>query len=338
MEPISTSDIHLFEGFQLDRRRGGLFHADGHGGYVPVAIGSRALDLLDILVQRHGELVSKDEIMTAVWRGTVVAESNIPIQILALRRILDHGRGRGSCIQTVSGRGYRFVAPVMCASGHDLVGAPEIDTAAALVDHAFRAERRPVTVLSGGFLGFPLSSRELDPEDLRDVFEALHEALAEVVRRYGGYAANFDGEALLAYFGYPIAHEDDAERAVRAGLALIDATERFEVANRLQARIGIATGLVVIGDVIGKNKGSQPGVVGAALALATRLQALAQPSTLVIADSTQRQVGALFELDDLGALEPGDASRRIWRVRRERRGASRFEALRSGGYAPRRTG
>ena len=95
---VVGSGIFEFERFRLDRRRGGLFRADKHGAFVPVAIGSRALDVLCVLDQRHGDLVSKDEIMTAVWPGIVVADSNLPIQVLALRRVLDRGRGGGSCI------------------------------------------------------------------------------------------------------------------------------------------------------------------------------------------------------------------------------------------------
>jgi DNA-binding winged helix-turn-helix (wHTH) protein len=102
----------LFEGFCLDLRVGGLFQADENGALVPVSIGSRGLDLLTLLVRRHGDLVSKDEIMTAVWPGMIVEDSNLPTQISALRRVLDRGRSNGSCIQTVSGRGYRFVAAV----------------------------------------------------------------------------------------------------------------------------------------------------------------------------------------------------------------------------------
>jgi class 3 adenylate cyclase len=329
MDTGAASEIFLFEGFRLDRRGGGLFHADEQGVFVPVAVGSRALSVLCALVERHGDLVSKDEIMTAVWPGIVVADSNLPIQILALRRILDHGRTHGSFIQTVAGRGYRFVASVTHPSGNKLDEAAEIEAPTTSVGHGSLAERRPVTVLSGGILGFPLSSTELDPEELLDTMGALQRALTDVVSRYGGFAANLHGDAFFAYFGYPVAHEDDAERAVRTGLTLIDEIQRFEAPNRLQASIGIATGLVVIGDVIAERTGPQPSLVGAAPSLATRLQALAEPNTLLIADTTRRQVGAIFELEDLGSLSLSGASQRIWRVRRERRGLSRFEALHS---------
>jgi TolB-like protein/DNA-binding winged helix-turn-helix (wHTH) protein len=113
MDELAADEVFLFEGFRLDRRAGGLFRADENGALIPLSIGSRALDLLILLVRRHGDLVSKDEIMTAVWPGMIVEDSNLPTQISALRKLLDRGRSQGSCIQTVSGRGYRFVAPVM---------------------------------------------------------------------------------------------------------------------------------------------------------------------------------------------------------------------------------
>jgi DNA-binding winged helix-turn-helix (wHTH) protein len=99
MDLLGTGQVFLFEGFCLDRRGGGLFRRDRHGAFVPVSLGSRALDMLSLLAQRHGELVSKDEIMTAVWRGMVVEDGNLPTQISALRRILDQGRAGGSCIR-----------------------------------------------------------------------------------------------------------------------------------------------------------------------------------------------------------------------------------------------
>jgi DNA-binding winged helix-turn-helix (wHTH) protein len=112
VDELAAEEILLFDDFRLDRRAGGLFRADQSGVLVPVVIGSRALDLLILLVGRHGDLVVKDEIMTTVWPGMVVEDSNLPTQISALRRVLDQGRSQGSCIQTVSGRGYRFPAAV----------------------------------------------------------------------------------------------------------------------------------------------------------------------------------------------------------------------------------
>src|SRR5215472_372118 len=113
MDALVTADVFLFEGFRLDRR--GLSRCDDQGCYVPVPLGSRALEVLGVLVHRPGDLVSRDEIMNVVWPGVVVESSNLPVQIAALRRVLDEGRPNGSCIQTVPGRGYRFVASVTLA-------------------------------------------------------------------------------------------------------------------------------------------------------------------------------------------------------------------------------
>src|SRR5271169_1980052 len=112
MDALAAADVFLFEGFRLDRRGGGLFRRDERGVFVPMAMGSRALDILGVLVEQPGKLISRDEIIAAVWPATVVEDNNLSTQIAALRRVLDQGRGEGSCIQTVSGRGYRFVAPV----------------------------------------------------------------------------------------------------------------------------------------------------------------------------------------------------------------------------------
>lgn len=247
MDAIANREIFLFERFRLDRQGGGLFRADDEGAFVPVTIGSRALDVLSVLVERHGRLVSKDEIMATVWPATVVTDSNLPIQILALRRILDRGRTQGSCIQTVAGRGYRFVASVTNpdADAHKEV----LDLGVSTVSCAAPAERRPLTVLSGDVVGLPFSASDADPEELLGPMAALYREFSAVIGQYDGFLANFPGEAILAYFGYPAAHEDDAERAVRAALSLVKSAGRF----------------VVIGDLIGEGGGRRPSVVGGAL-------------------------------------------------------------------------
>src|SRR5271155_2859600 len=114
MAALATSDIFLFEDLRLDRR--GLFRRDERGAFLPMALGARALDVLGVLVGRAGDLVSRDEIIAAVWPATVVEDDNLNMQIAALRRVLDHGRVEGSCIQTIPGRGYRFTAAVTRAA------------------------------------------------------------------------------------------------------------------------------------------------------------------------------------------------------------------------------
>jgi class 3 adenylate cyclase/tetratricopeptide (TPR) repeat protein len=177
-----------------------------------------------------------------------------------------------------------------------------------------------------------LSSR-LDPEDLREVIAAYHRAVTEVVAGFDGFVAKYMGDGVLVYFGYPRAHEDDAERAVRAGLGSIDAVGQLDIGSaRLQARVGIATGLVVVGDLIGEGSAQEQSVVGETPNLAARLQALATPASLVIAASTRRQIGELFTLEDIGQqhLAGFTEPQRAWRVLGESGEISRFEALRSG--------
>src|SRR5258707_9754271 len=139
------------------------------------------------------------------------------------------------------------------------------------------------------------------------------------------------GDGVLIYFGYPEAHEDDAERAVRAGIAVIDAVGRLATPERLNVRLGIASGLVVVGDLIGEGSAQERGVIGETPNLAARLQTLAQPGTLVIAESTRRQIGTLFEIEDLGPqpLAGFAELQRAWRAVGESGVLSRFEALRS---------
>jgi class 3 adenylate cyclase len=193
------------------------------------------------------------------------------------------------------------------------------------------AERRQLTVMFCDLVGStPLSTR-FDPEDLREMIGAYHRCVADTVARFAGFVAKYMGDGVLVYFGYPEAHEDDAERAVRAGLAIIDAVGRLATPEPLNVRLGVASGLVVVGDLIGAGAAQERGVVGETPNLAARLQALATHGTLVIAESTRRQIGALFEIEDLG-LQPlaGFAEpQRAWRVVGESGVLSRFEALRS---------
>ncbi len=194
------------------------------------------------------------------------------------------------------------------------------------------AERRQLTVMFCDLVGStPLSTR-FDPEDLREIVGAYHRCVTDTVGRFGGFVAKYMGDGVLIYFGYPEAHEDDAERAARAGLAVIDAVGRLATQEPLNVRIGIATGLVVVGDLIGAGAAQERGVVGETPNLAARLQALARPGTLVVADSTRRQIGTLFEIEDLGPqpLAGFAEPQRAWRVVGESGVVSRFEALRSG--------
>jgi class 3 adenylate cyclase/predicted ATPase len=200
-----------------------------------------------------------------------------------------------------------------------------------------QAERRQVTVMFCDLTGSTALSARLDPEDLREVIAAYHRAVAETIATFDGFVAKYMGDGVLVYFGYPRAHEDDAERAVRAGLASVDAIGRLDVKSvELQARIGIATGLVVVGDLIGEGSAQEQSVVGETPNLAARLQALAEAGTVVIAAGTRRLVGDLFEYRDLGPAEVRGIAAPVlaWQVLRPSSVASRFEALRGSALTP----
>jgi class 3 adenylate cyclase/tetratricopeptide (TPR) repeat protein len=221
-------------------------------------------------------------------------------------------------------------APAAAAPG------PPAETTAILAPRG-EAERRQLTVMFCDLVGSTALSARLDPEDLREVIAAYHRAAADTVRGLDGFVAKYMGDGVLVYFGYPRAHEDDAERAVRAGLGVIDAVGRLDVrSDRLQARIGIATGLVVVGDLIGEGSAQEQSVVGETPNLAARLQVLAEPGAVVIAASTRRLVGDLFEYRDLGAVEVKGIAAPVpaWRVLRPSGVASRFEALRGSALTP----
>jgi class 3 adenylate cyclase len=199
------------------------------------------------------------------------------------------------------------------------VSAPETTTPA-------EAERRQLTVMFCDLVGSTALSARLDPEDLRGIIGSYHRCITETVESFGGFVARYMGDGVLAYFGYPRADEHDAERAIRCGLAAVDRVSQLKLAERLHSRVGIATGLVVVGGEVVEHD-----VVGETPNLAAHLQALAEPDSVVIAASTRRLTGELFEHEDLGVVEikgltaPVVASR----VLRESGAESRFEALRA---------
>jgi class 3 adenylate cyclase/tetratricopeptide (TPR) repeat protein len=200
------------------------------------------------------------------------------------------------------------------------------------------AERRQLTVLFCDLAGSTAMSARLDPEDMRDVIRAYQDICSGVIARYDGYLAKFMGDGVLAYFGFPHAHEDDAEWAVRAGLDLGDAIATVQTRDGevLKTRIGIATGIVVVGDLVGEGAAREQAVIGDTPNLAARLQARAEPGAVLIADQTRRLLGNAFELKsvDLRNLKGLDAPVRAWAVLREADAETRFEASRSSRMTP----
>ena len=198
-----------------------------------------------------------------------------------------------------------------------------------------KAERRHVTVMFSDLVGSTALSAQMDPEDLREVISAYQNSVAETARRFGGFVAKYLGDGILVYFGYPQAYEDDGERAVQAGLAIVEATATLVTPATLplHVRVGIATGIVVVGDLLGTGEAQERGIVGETPNLAARLQGIAEPDSVVIADSTRKLLGTLFELRDLGPrdLKGIAGPSRAWIALRAGSAESRFEALHASG-------
>jgi class 3 adenylate cyclase len=198
------------------------------------------------------------------------------------------------------------------------------------------AGRRQLTVMFVDLVGSTSLSARIDPEDLRDVIAAYHGCIVKIVAHFDGFIARYMGDGVLIYFGHPQAHEDDAERAVRAALEIINSVRNLTTiagpAGTLDCRVGIATGSVVVGEVIGFGSSLESPVLGDTPNLAARLQTIAEPGTTVIAEATRRLVGGLFDCKRLGPLELKGipAPVHAWAVVSERPINSRFEALHPG--------
>jgi class 3 adenylate cyclase/predicted ATPase/ABC-type transport system involved in cytochrome c biogenesis ATPase subunit len=223
----------------------------------------------------------------------------------------------------------RLLRAISGLAAAETLAAPSASTGAKPQD---AAERRQLTVMFCDLVGSTALSVRFDPEELREEIRAYQNAVSHVVARYDGFVAKFMGDGVLAYFGYPRAHEDDAERAVRAGLEIAAAVTSLATrgTERLAVRIGIATGLVVVGDLVGEGSAQEQAVVGETPNLAARLQALAEPGQIVLAVATRRLIGDLFRLRDLGRqavkgfAEPVEA----FAVEGVAAAESRFEAAR----------
>jgi class 3 adenylate cyclase/tetratricopeptide (TPR) repeat protein len=202
-------------------------------------------------------------------------------------------------------------------------------------------ERRQLTVMLCDLVGWTGLSQRVDPEELAEVVQAYRQRCTTLITRHGGTVAQYVGDAVLAYFGYPRAHEDDAERAVRAALSIAAAERSASQVAGTEVHIGIATGIVVVGNLLGEGAlaaergadagaGAEISAVGGALNLAARLQTLAEPGAVVVSEQTRRLTRGIFEYKDLGPheLKGFDAPVQAWRVVGESRARSRFHALR----------
>jgi len=224
----------------------------------------------------------------------------------------------------------RAIAEFDQATAASTAPAPASASSAAPAE---AAERRHVTVMFSDLVGSTALSARMDPEDLREVMATYQKCVTEIVRHFDGFVAKYMGDGVLVYFGYPQAHEDDAERAVRAALEMISAVTQLAAPIALQTRVGVATGLVVVGEMIGWGATQEPNIVGETPNLAARLQGIAEPNRVVISESTRRLLGSLFELEDLGPqdLKGIAGPTRVWAALRASSVASRFEALHASG-------
>jgi DNA-binding winged helix-turn-helix (wHTH) protein/predicted ATPase len=327
--------VHALGSFRLDTQSDLLFR-----GSEPVALGRRAVALLRALVERPGAVVSKAALIEAVWPDQAVEESNLTVQIAALRRALGEAPGGYRWIETMPRRGYRFVGPVVTSEENGIIAAPpRVDAPqdAAPIEHG-EAERRQVTALSCELVGVAAGAYGTDLEDLREAVGDFQRCVSETVGRHEGVIYRHLGHNALALVGYPEAHEHDAEQAVRAGLELCAAVRALRPGADapMRCRVGIATGMVIIGDVAGVDEGQDHEIVGDTPDLAARLQISAQPDTVTIEPVTRHLIGKLFDCRDLGALDTNSDAESIrrWQVLGESVVASRFEALRGWVLSP----
>jgi class 3 adenylate cyclase/DNA-binding winged helix-turn-helix (wHTH) protein len=361
---------YRFDRFVLDLHRGALLALDG----TELPLRPKSFALLQLLLENAGRLLNRDTIMEAVWPDVFVTDDSITQCVGDIRRALGDEAQR--LVRTVPRRGYLLTAEVSRAGpikeppgegprasiGQPAAPAPPSGNGAAQdrrddseepVVHpdpeaapgltglgrqepSPGSERRHLTVLACDLVNSTGLLERIDPEDAGTIMHAFMQRCAAVITGCGGHVATYTGDGVVAYFGYPHAREDAAERSVRAGLTLVEATTTLETGLdlTLQLRVGIATGLVV-DDRIGE--GAQGHLaVGRPLNLAARLQALARPAAVVIADTTRRLVGGLFALEDLGChtLKGFTEPVRVWRVIGEGMAESRFEALRGPSLAP----
>jgi class 3 adenylate cyclase/predicted ATPase len=319
-----------------------------------IPLRSKVFQVLHYLLTHRDQVIAKQELCEQVWPEQFISDAALEGVIKAVRRVVgDSGRTQW-CIQTRRGQGYRFVAPLVelvAVPQEDEVSAdlavstpsdvPPQESAATPAYDASEASRRQLTMLVCNLVDATALAEQLDPEDLRDVVLAYQAACTDVIQRFDGYIAQYFGDGLLVYFGYPHAHEDDAQRAVRTGLGILEAVEtlnaRLERANgvRLIVRLGMHTGLVVVGVMGGRVRKEQL-ALGQTPNIAAQLQSLALPNQLVLSERTQRVVGGAFDYDDLGVHTLKEIAEpiRVYSVRGERRAVSRFDAATSTGLTP----
>jgi class 3 adenylate cyclase/tetratricopeptide (TPR) repeat protein/energy-coupling factor transporter ATP-binding protein EcfA2 len=319
--------IYAFAGYSLDAERRALCH-----GAAAVGLEPQTFDLLLYLIQHRDHVVSKDELLGAVWCGRIVSDSTLSSQIAVARQAIGDDGHRQQFVRTFARKGFRFVGEVLEQKDRPGDGAGSTIESQPLpvtpLVKPVRPERRQITVMICDLSGEGRAAD--DPEALMERVSDDHRCIESVAASQSGFVAKSLGYQVVVFFGYPQAGEDDAERAVRAGLALVsELWKRNDAKARTRARIAIATGLVVVGDLGSSGATMARGAIGDAPQLAADLLARTRPGAIIIAAETRRMVGDLFVYRDLGsvALKPGADPVPAWQVLRENTIASRFEAL-----------
>jgi class 3 adenylate cyclase/pimeloyl-ACP methyl ester carboxylesterase len=308
-------EVLRFAGFTLDLRRGCVRAGDREMELRP-----KSFAVLKYLVENAGRLVAKDELINAIWPSVSVADESLTHCVSDVRRALsDSDR---CLIRTVARRGYLFAASVTRVS--DQIPVTRRDPPPPPKP----AERRQITALCCDLVEANELSAELDPEDLERILAAFHDRCTDVIERLGGLTTPFSGDGVLAYFGVPLAQEGDAERAVRAGLGIVDATAGIDAGPAVHVRVGIATGVGLVCERR-DDWSARKAVVGETPNLAFGVRDVAEPGTVLIADSTRRLIGDLFECRELAPVLPTGfhAVVRAHRVLGEKTCESRFKAL-----------
>jgi len=330
-EAASAPERLEFEGCTLDVT--GHIFLDAHRQEVTLT--RREFALLLAFVRKPGRVLSRAQLRNSIDGGSAdTYDRSIDMLVARLRRKIEPDAAKPQSIITVPGVGYKFVARVH-RDGPATGALPAAPGQVGNACEAPRVERRQVTVLACQILGFAELAAKFDPEDLQHALSPVYAACAGVVARFGGTMLRTLGDDALAYFGYPKAQENDAESAVRAALELLRALRAIEAApiGNFRARIGIATGLMVVSELPNGGAQQQPTAIGAALNLAVHMQKAALAEGVVIAASTRRLVGDLFEYRNLGAVEAKGFAEPVpaWQVLCESAVESRFEALHSTG-------
>jgi class 3 adenylate cyclase len=325
--------LFSFEDYVLDTGRREL-----RRGRAVIAVQPQVFDLLEYLICNRERVVTKDDMLDAIWGGRVVSESALTTRINAARTALGDNGEDQRLIRTLPRKGIRFVGVVREARESPDTNAVPVteEPIVPRLEGPVIDARRQLTVASCELLHGADIAR-MDPEDLRDIMQAYHHCVVATSQRHDGFvAARSLANPALICFGFPVAHEDDAERAVQCGLELIAEVKALAFSLPLQTRIGIATGVVVVSSLEGSGEAREYNVVGETSNLAARLQSIAEPDSVILADSTRRLLGNLFELQQLkprhlkGIAQPVLA----WLVHRASPVQNRFEALRATGLTP----